>query len=110
MIFDEVGSGGVSDGGCAVPVAMYSSVTKYGLGDTLYNVAKARRGVLEKVVIKSIRSMATRRTAGRETTLYQDTFNGLWNEWDLVPLGKALVMVEEHRLRLADEARKLGRC
>ena len=108
--YGEVGSGGGDAGGC-VPVSIfYSQVTAFGIGDTLYNVAKARRGVLEKVVVKSIRTILTRRTLAAGKTLYVDTFNGLWNEWDLVPLGKAVSLVVAYRQKLADEASKLYRC
>lgn len=110
MTYDEIGPGRAEGGGCAVVGIMHPSVTAFGLGDTLYSAAKARRGVLEKVVVKSIRTITTRRTLAAGKTLYEDTFNALWNEWDLVTLEKALLLVAAYRQKLRDEASKLAGC
>ena len=79
MTYEEMGSGGGEACGCAAVVVFYPRVTAFGIGDTLYNAAKARRGVFEKVVVKSIRTILTRRTLAAGKTLYVDTLNGLWN-------------------------------
>lgn len=101
MTFDELASGGVSLLGCSNVTHLQPRPTYVGrfvAGDTLYNVAKARRGVLEKVVIKGVRMIASRRTFGSNRVLYTDTFNGLWNEYDLVPYEDAVELI----LRWAD--------
>jgi hypothetical protein len=99
MMFNEATSGGISAGGCAFAGDLHPFITQFGVGDTLYSEPKARKGVLEKVVIKSIKTTLTRRTLVA-TTLYTDTFNGLWNEWDLVTYVKATELIELHRLRM----------
>jgi hypothetical protein len=109
MTYDEVGSGGLEAGGCVITSALHPQITAFGVGDTLYSMTKARRGVLEKVVIKSVRSILNKRTLAVRTTLYVDTLNALWNEWDLVPYGTALTLAEEHRMKVQDAQNRL-RC
>ncbi len=89
MIYDEIGSGGVNTKGCAYYDRTHIYTTKFGVGDILYNIYKARRGKLEKVVIKQILPIKTIYTGGQFKVMYKDTLNGLWNEWDLVILADA---------------------
>ncbi len=110
MIYDEVGSGGSTAAGCIVVGMLHPSVTTFGIGDTVYNVQKARRGVLEKVMIKSIRAVTSRRTRGVNRVLYVDTFNGLWNERDLVPFGTAMALAEVYYMNLMNAAAQLASC
>ncbi len=80
-------------------------------GEVLYNAVKARRGILEKVIVKSVRSVANRRTLATSRVLYVDTFNGLWNERDLVTPDEALALVVAHVQRLDDDAEAMAaRC
>lgn len=97
-------------GGCAEVAVLWASVTRYGVGDTLYRVDKARRGKLEKVVVKEVRTITTKRTLAAGKTLYVDTLNSFWNEWDLVPVGIAVGLVEQFLWKQADAAKKLGSC
>jgi hypothetical protein len=110
MLYEEIGQGGIGVRGCALVDALHPSVTKFGIGDIVYNVQKARRGVLEKVVIKSVRSVTSRRTLAVGRRIYTDTFNGLWNEWDLVPFNTAMILIATHDQKVLDDLNALAKC
>lgn len=105
MEYNELGSGGVGSAGCAVISMYHVYTTLYGIGDVLYNIDKARRGVLEKVVIKQIIRVKPSLTMGQFKVMYKDTLNGLWNEYDLVTpdQAQALALAYYNKL-LADLA------
>ena len=110
MSYDEVGAGGVTADGCVAPEWLWSSLTVFGVGDTAYSIAKARRGILEKIVVKVVRAVSSRKTQGARTVLYQDTLNGLWNEFDLVTYDEAIELVHQHAVAIEADRRRLGRC
>ena len=110
MTYDEVASGSVVVQGCLLVAVWHPSVTVFGIGDIVYSGPKANRGVLEKVVIKMARTVASRRTGGLRRTLYTDTLNGLWNEEELVPFDKAVALTGAYYLRLEQTASKLKAC
>lgn len=109
-VFNEISTGGVSVSGCAWFQHLDQLHTTWGRGDILYNVNKARRGVLEKVVIKKQRIIRNTRTQGAFTVLYIDTYNALWNEWDLVPFADAQLLAVTYLQRLLDELDKIPSC
>lgn len=110
MTYDEVGSGGVATGGCSVVEALYPRVTAIGVGDTLYSISKARRGKLEKVVIKAVRTVTSRRTYGSNRVIYQDTLNGLWNEHDLVLHEEAIALIAIYNLARQADLERMVAC
>lgn len=110
MTYDEVGSGGVEIGGCLTIEILYPRVTALGVGDTLYSIAKARRGKLEKVVIKAVRTVTSRRTYGSNRVIYQDTLNGLWNEYDLVLHEEALALITIYNYARQADLERLASC
>jgi hypothetical protein len=107
MIYNEVGFGGVKTSGCAIVFVPHITYTAFGVGDILYNIHKARRGVLEKVVIKQIIPAKTILTNGLFVVLYKDTLNGLWNEYDLVTLADAKLIAETYYQNLLDDLAEL---
>lgn len=102
--------GGVEIGGCSIISTSHRHVTSYGVGDILYDIAKARRGVLEKIVIKQILVCKTKFTGGAIVVLYKDTFNALWNEYDLVDFDDAKEIAENYYLDLIADLEKIGQC
>lgn len=52
-------------------------ITQFNIGDIACIKEKAIRGFLEKVCIKKTRQQGIHK-------LYEDTFNGLWDDWELV--------------------------
>jgi hypothetical protein len=105
MIYTATSSGGSEVSGDAAVTKTHPTPTYVGNfvpGDVLYNVAKARKGVLERVVIKSVRAVTNRKTLGVTAVLYEDTFNGLWNEWDLVRREEAIAVILNYQAKLQD--------
>jgi len=95
-ICDEAGAGGVLGRGCATVFTVRILAASFHVGETAYNIDKARRGVLEKVVIKLIRPVKPRKLPVANKVLYQDTLNGLWNERDLVPYETAASLIADY--------------
>ena len=110
MTYDEMGSGGVSLRGCGPVTLLHSLVTSFSAGDILFNIKKARRGVLEKVVVKTTRVVANRRTFGAKRVLYTDTLNGLWNEDELVPYQQAVALAEAYYQNMLDTLSQRPTC
>lgn len=107
---NEIGSGGCSIRGCAIITYIKTYTTKFAAGDIVFNVDKARKGVLEKVVIKKVRVINANKTGGAFEVMYVDTYNALWNEWDLVSHREALELAQEYYEFLLAEAAELKKC
>ncbi len=82
--FNYVGSGGVMVGGCANVTKAIYVIYKWGEGSVVFNVHKAARGVMEAVAIKEVRLINNKKTFAKTVAMYIDTYNGLWNEYELV--------------------------
>lgn len=109
MIFHETTSGGATLAGQAAADRLRPVRTTFGVGDTVYVAAKAKRGGLEKVVVKEVRSVISRRTHGSNRVLYRDTLNGLWNEGDLVPYQSALELIADYGTEVENARSRLRR-
>lgn len=111
MIYNEVSAGvGLTATGCVLVATIRPSTAAFGVGDVAYNVQKARRGVLEKVVVKVVRPIRSRRSPAPGRVLYIDTFNGYWNERDLIALDTAKALVEAYWSKVAEDTAKLPPC
>ena len=98
--FVESPSGGLISNGTATIVYYKSNFVPFGPGDIVYNIHKAKRGVLEKVVIKRIKVINPKHTFGNFEAMYVDTLNGLWNESDLTSHSKAIEYVVDYCERM----------
>ncbi len=67
---------------------------KYNPGDVLYLAYKAKIGKLEKVKIKDVRVVSSRKILGAFSFVYVDTLNSLYNERDLVYETDALLLAK----------------
>ena len=110
MTYDEFGSGGVGVRGCAAVAEWYPAATRFTVGDPVYYVKKASRGILERMVVKTIRVVANRRTGGRKVVLYVDTHNELWNDYDLVGYADAVELAEAYYEQVVNELNGRDRC
>lgn len=110
MTYNETVSGGLIVGGCATITRTEIIVSAFGAGDVLYNINKAKKGVLEKVVIKSYMLAKHSLTQGVRVFVYKDTFNALWNEWELVPYATALALAESYYTNLLAQLDELNEC
>ena len=106
----EDGVGGAKVVGCATIVYIKTYRTKFAAGDIVFNLHKARRGVLEKVVIKKQKIINSNMTGGQFQVMYVDTLNALWNEWDLVSHAQAIEIAQSYYQNLLEEAEKLSKC
>lgn len=100
------GSGGISVGGCVRAVKRIFYIFKYAPGTTLYLCYKAKRGVLERITIKKINVIANSKTGYIPTPIYVDTYNALYNEWDLCTESNAVALATafyEKQLALAQD-------
>jgi len=109
-IYDETSSGGAVLGGCASLVYLKTYITAFGVGDIVYSLPKAKRGVLEKVVIKRLKVLSEQRTGGVFQVMYVDTLNALWNEWDLVSHAEAIAIAKAYYEDLLALAQSLKTC
>lgn len=110
MIYNEVGTGGLGMSGCSISVYVKSYVTMYGAGDIVYSLPKAKRGILEKVVIRRTNVLNTLLTQGAFEVMYVDTLNSLWNEWDLTSHTNALALSKAYYEDLLVELAKIDNC
>lgn len=108
--YTEDGLGGGKVTGCAVITYIKTYTTLFAAGDIVFNVHKARVGVMEKVVIKKQRVINALKTGGQFKVMYVDTLNALWNEWELVSHAQAIEIAQIYYLNLLDEAEKLSKC
>lgn len=110
MIHDIVMKGGAKIGGCCNFRFIQQVYSKYYPRDILYNIHAARKGKLEKVVLKERLFLDVKKTYGRLNVIYKDTFNGLWNESDLIFYEEAYHLIDLYFQRLVDQANKLNDC
>jgi len=109
-IFNETGSSGVKTGGCAIITYIKTYRTAFAAGDIVFNVDKANKGVLEKIIIKKSRIINSAKTGGQFEAMYVDTLNALWNEWDLISHAEAIALVQLYYEDLLAEAAALRKC
>jgi len=91
-VFNETSAGGALTTGCAIITYVDVHQTLFAARDIVFNIDKAKRGILEKVVIKKVRIINGLLTSGQFEVMYVDTYNALWNEWDLVSHATALAL------------------
>ena len=88
------GSGRFQIGACAKFWKTINYPHKWSPGDILFSKLKAQLGQFEKVAIKQVRLVMNAATAGKMIFIYVDTFNSLWNEYDLVQEYDALLLAK----------------
>jgi hypothetical protein len=96
-IFYYTGSGSISVNGCSYYYLKKFLQYAYKPGDVLFSLPNAKKGKLEKVVIKLVRVISKRQDLyGAYKFLYQDTLNGLWSEDELVTEANALLEAQDY--------------
>jgi len=88
------GSGKFQLGACAKFWKTINYPHKWSPGDILFSKQKALLGQFEKVAIKQVRLIMNAGTAGKMIFIYVDTFNSLWNEYDLIQEYDALLIAK----------------
>lgn len=110
MTYNETMSGGVKVSGCPVVTFIKTYQTLFASGDVVFNVHKARRGLLEKIVIKSPKLIQNIRTGGTILVMYVDTFNALWNEYDLISHSQAIALATAYYEDLLEDLEEIDKC
>jgi hypothetical protein len=96
-IFYYTGSGNLSLNGCSYYYLVKYLQYQWKPGDVLFSLPNAKKGKMEKVVIKLVRVISKRADLyGAYKFLYQDTFNALWSEDELISEADALLEVQDY--------------
>jgi hypothetical protein len=103
-MFTYVATGGLNAVGCSVTNKTIFIRTEFKEGDIAYESRLARKGKLEKMVIKKINVVNNLSTGGLYSINYQDTLNGIYLEKELVDEAAALVLAEDYYQYQADLA------
>jgi hypothetical protein len=109
-VFNEIGAGGSEVAGCAIITYIDVHQTLFAARDIVFNITKAKRGVLEKIVIKKVKIINSKFTYGQFEVMYVDTYNALWNEWDLVSHATAIALSTAYYEDLLVDLDKLKVC
>lgn len=109
-IFNDTSSGGAVFGGCASVSYVKTYITEFGSGDIVYSLPKARKGILEKVVIKKTSTVNSKFTQGAFRVLYVDTLNSLWNERDLTSHANAISLAKAYYENLLEQWEEANPC
>lgn len=83
--------------------------TVFQVGDQAWLRYKAEKGILEKIVVKKIKIFRwDYKGEGPSVVVYTDTFNAIYNEWDLISYSDAATLSEIYltKLNAAKEAAK----
>jgi len=109
-IYQIEAEGGLKAAGCGAIIYIKTYQTKFAPGDIVFSVQKARKGVIERVVIKKQKVINSAKTGGQFQVMYVDTYNGLWNEWDLISHSEALLLAQAYYEDLLIAAEALIKC
>lgn len=107
-VYQESFNGGIKVSGCMTFKHEKVYRTLYGPGDVVFNIHKAKKGILEKVVIKEQRLSS--RMSNLFNVVYFDTLNSVWNEWDLITHSTAKQLAEQYLEDLLFELDRLNKC
>lgn len=82
--FVYVASGGLTIGGCSLNNSFITIKAKFKEGDAAYEERLARKGRVEKMIIKKLIVLNNERTGGLYQINYVDTLNAVFIEEELV--------------------------
>lgn len=104
MAFNHDSSGSLRLRSCTTARLRKFITTRWKAGDTLWVRAKAVKGLLRTVSIKRVRIASTVKTGSAVLPLYIDSYNGLWNETDLIDRDTAVALATAYYERQLAEA------
>ena len=88
-------TGKITITGCALPIKVNKYYTfAFGIGSALYVIAKARKGILEKVVIKKANLVYF--SGNQPVYNYVDTTNRVWFERELTWQSTAIALATSY--------------
>lgn len=81
---------------CAPAIQAVTYSYNFQEGSIVFSVEKAKKGILEKLVVKIVKIVVNKKTQGQVVVLYIDTLNGLWNENELCSFNEAKAFAVEY--------------
>lgn len=103
-MFTYVATGGLNAVGCSITTKTIFIRTKFKEGDFAYEERLARKGKLERLVIKKINVVNNLSTGGVYVINYKDTLNAIYLEEELIDEASALLLAEDFYQLQADLA------
>jgi hypothetical protein len=91
-----VGSGIIKLSPCFQASSAAYITYKWIPGDIVFFKPKAKKGILEKIVIKKVRIISKYSLGGQKVFLYEDTYNSLYNEDELITEADAILLAEAY--------------
>lgn len=99
-LFTYIASGGMGLQKCGIGYVFepyYIRHIAFSIRDQAWLRFKAEKGILESIIIKKIKLIDfTTRGTGLAIVMYVDTFNAIYNEWDLIYYETAVALVESY--------------
>lgn len=95
-MFEHIATGGMKLRGYGPHIFQSFYPYKYEEGSSVYVLAKARLGKLERVVIKRVVLNLKHSTYNQPIFNYVDTLNEIWLEAELGPQSVAVTMAENY--------------
>ena len=97
-MFNYTSYGNININGCGAVSKSENFLSKYQSGDKVWLRYKAKKGILESVVIKELRILGGAFSYNQVVSIYVDTYNSLYNEEELIPLNLALELKNQYCL------------
>ena len=97
-MFNYTSYGNININGCGAISKNENFASKYQKGDKVWLYYKAKKGILESVVIKELRVLSGSFSYNKIVSIYVDTYNFLYNEEELIPLNLALELKDKYCL------------
>jgi hypothetical protein len=97
-MFNYTSDGKMKFNGCSAVSKSENFLSKYQRGDRVWLYYKAKKGILESVVIKELRILGGSFSYNKVVSIYVDTYNFLYNEEELIPLNLALELKNNYCL------------
>jgi hypothetical protein len=88
MNLTYIGNGIINISGCAEVELDVFYTFQFARGSEAYVCKSATKGILQEIMIKRV--LLNRNRYGKIVPIYQDTLNGLYNEWDLCSQASAI--------------------
>lgn len=108
--FNYTGTGGARISGCADTKSIKYLPVSFQIGDSVYVYDSARKGFLERVVIKEITAVRNRATFYQYLVKYKDTWNRIYFEGDLVDEYDALSAIKAFLERREADFNSIPHC
>lgn len=105
-MFNYTSYGNIKINSCSTVSKKENFLSKYQKGDKAWLYYKAKRGILESVVIKELRIIGGAFSYNQVVSIYIDTYNFYYNEQELIKENEAKDLVREFVINKINELSK----